>query len=32
MVEVEMEWRQWHVVVAQGSRGGCRSVWLSGPD
>ena len=31
MVEVGTEWRQWRVVSAQGSRGGCQHVWKSGP-
>ena len=31
MVEVEKEWRQWRVISAQGSRGGCQHVWKSGP-
>ena len=31
MVEVETEWRQWRVISAQGSRGGCQHVWKSGP-
>ena len=31
MVEVETEWRQWRVISAPGSRGGCQHVWRSGP-
>ena len=31
MVEVEKERRQWLVVSAPGSRGGCRHVWKIGP-
>ena len=31
MVEVEIERRQWCVISAQESRGGCQRVWKSGP-